>query len=70
MDANERVPFWAKCVRCKHIWTAAYLPMDMTAFANLAKGLCCPMCAATAKEITPAKQDNGKLKERTDHAEI
>ena len=50
-------------MKCNHIWTAAYLPMEMTLFGKLLQNLRCPMCAATNKDITPAKQNDGALEE-------
>ena len=64
-EAEPRVPFWAKCKPCGHVWTCAHTPMMLTAMGKLLGGLHCPMCGADAKQITPAKQDNGKLLEPT-----
>lgn len=63
MKAEPKKPFWAKCTKCSHIWTAAYLPMNLTAMGKLLRGLCCPACGVGADKITPAKQDDGVLKE-------
>ena len=66
---NEpKTSFWAKCAKCNHTWLAAYLPMEITAFAKLAKGLCCPMCGAGSKDLRTAPQEDGVLKEAV-HAE-
>ena len=63
MSDEERKPFWAKCQECKHIWTCAYTPMMLAAMGKLLKGLHCPMCGAGPMRITPAKQEDGVLKE-------
>lgn len=55
--------FWVKCRACNHTWIAAYLPMEATKFAKVAKARC-PMCAASPKNIFVAKQKNGVLMER------
>lgn len=62
-QTEKRIPFYAKCVECKHIWIAAYTPMNLTVMAKLIKQLHCPMCGADAAKITPAKQCNGVLQE-------
>jgi hypothetical protein len=63
MSDEPRLPFWAKCQPCGHIWTCAYTPMMLTAMGKLLKGLRCPMCGAGSMKITPAKQRDGMLLE-------
>jgi rubredoxin len=46
--------FWVKCKPCGHVWIAAYLPMEMFKFAEVAKGAHCPCCGADAKQLTCA----------------
>ena len=58
---DERKPFWVKCVKCSHCWAAAYLPMDVSTFARVAKTAGCPMCGD--KKPIVAKQDCGIFKE-------
>lgn len=58
---EPRKPFWAKCTICQHVWAAAYYPMMLEEMGKLLGSLHCPNCAADAKKITPAKQDDGKL---------
>lgn len=60
---EPKEPFWVKCSKCRHIWIAAYAPMEMAAFARVVGKVCCPMCAAGPKLILIAKQKNGKLLE-------
>lgn len=62
MAEEKKRPFWASCTECGHVWTAAYLPMEMRAFSKLTKALHCPNCAAGSNKITPAAQAGGKLK--------
>lgn len=47
----ERTPQHVQCLECQHRWVAAYLPMEVGAFARLVKGMCCPMCAATSDKV-------------------
>lgn len=42
--SDERKPFWVKCRKCAHCWTAAYLPMEVDTFAKIATRAACPMC--------------------------
>jgi len=63
---EERKPFWAKCGECFHIWTCAYLPMNMSAMAEIFKRVRCPNCATN--KVFVAKQHDGKLKEVIDTA--
>jgi DNA-directed RNA polymerase subunit RPC12/RpoP len=53
-------PFWAKCVKCSHIWAAAYLPVPIGVFVKIAKRARCPKCNGRA---LVARQDNGALQE-------
>lgn len=59
---SERQPFWVKCGACCHIWTAAYLPMELDKFATVAKASC-PMCAEPPRNVFIAKQKGGVLLE-------
>lgn len=59
--SDERKPFWVKCRKCAHCWTAAYLPMEVDTFAKIATRAACPMCGDRKPVI--AKQDDGKLNE-------
>lgn len=63
-DAGPKKPVWAKCQNCGHCWPVAYLPMNLSAFAKLAKRTAiCPHCATTGKKIIVAKQNDGELLE-------
>lgn len=33
------------CGECSHVWTLAYLPMDLTKVADICKRAICPACA-------------------------
>lgn len=61
--SDPKKAFWAKCGECDHIWIAHYLPMELHKAAKILGALHCPMCGVDASEITPAKQDDGELKE-------
>lgn len=58
-------PFLGVCGYCNHVWPIAFLPMDIDAFAKLAMGSACPMCAgkkvfvATAEQATIWEQSHG-----------
>ena len=60
--SEPRKPFWVKCGACNHCWPAAYVPMELSKFAQLGKAARCPMCGE-AKQLFPAKQDDGVLQE-------
>lgn len=47
----DKKPLNVGCVSCGHEWTAAYLPMSIDKVARIAKGLYCPMCAASSADI-------------------
>lgn len=61
MNTEAKIPFMTRCTKCNHVWTAAYLPMELTAFSKLAKGLCCPMCGAGSKDIRTTEQESGAV---------
>lgn len=65
MGEEAAKPFWLKCVLCAHVWIGAYVPMEVSKFARIVGRAHCPKCAAPAKDIVPAKQDDGVLKEAT-----
>ena len=46
-----RSPFNVRCGSCKHVWTAAWLPMEMSACARLLLGARCPACGHGPKGI-------------------
>ena len=48
---ESKTPMRASCKTCEHVWTFAWLPMELTAWAKLAKGLCCPYCGQGNKRI-------------------
>jgi hypothetical protein len=41
---GPKQPQPARCGKCNHVWIVAYLPMDVSGFARIAKGARCPMC--------------------------
>lgn len=47
----NKQPMQVQCGKCDHEWIAAWTPMEMGKMAKLLKGLRCPMCAATSKNI-------------------
>ncbi len=51
---GARKPFHVRCCDCRHLWIAAYFPMEMTKALRLLKGVCCPMCGAGPKRIVLA----------------
>lgn len=59
---DARKPFWVECGKCRHQWSAAYLPMEVSVFAKVAKASC-PMCGNGPKGILIAKQNDGVLTE-------
>lgn len=61
-DEEPRLPFWAKCLECSHIWIAAYTPMMLVRMAQVLKDSRCPMCGADSLRTTPASQSDGKLR--------
>jgi DNA-directed RNA polymerase subunit RPC12/RpoP len=48
---RERTALNVQCRKCRHRWTAAYLPMPMASAAALLRGVRCPMCAANSRHI-------------------
>jgi formate dehydrogenase maturation protein FdhE len=48
---TDKRPMQVQCVQCGHVWTAAYLPMEMGKVATLLKRVMCPMCAAGVKDL-------------------
>lgn len=59
-----RQPQWLKCLKCSHVWIGIYLPMELGKYARLMKKAFCPSCGAAAKDITLAKQKDGRLLEK------
>lgn len=51
VEPEDRTPFRVRCGKCQHVWTAAYLPMEVGSCCRLLKGVRCPMCAAGGREI-------------------
>lgn len=49
--APSRQPFNVKCGSCKHVWTAAWLPMEMGLCARLLGKAHCPACGNGPKGI-------------------
>jgi Zn finger protein HypA/HybF involved in hydrogenase expression len=48
---TPKQPFGARCIKCGHTWTAAFLPMEMATFARLVGALHCPACGADSKDL-------------------
>lgn len=52
MSAPEgKSPMNVKCGKCNHVWTAAWLPMEMRKVAKVIGKLHCPACGNDAKDI-------------------
>jgi hypothetical protein len=47
MSEEPKEPAWARCDKCQHIFTYAYLPMEIAKVVPLMQRLSCPMCANT-----------------------
>jgi hypothetical protein len=54
---SERTPFIVHCAECRHEWAAAYLPMPLKRFGEVAAAAVCPNgCEST---VYPGEaQDN------------
>ena len=55
--AAPRQPFNVKCGACKHVWTAAWLPMEASLFGKVAKAIHCPACGNGPKGIHVAPDE-------------
>ena len=52
LAANEaKQPLYVLCGACKHVWVAAYTPMEITRIAKVLKGIHCPACGAPSENI-------------------
>jgi len=60
MTNTDRKPLDVMCRSCKHIWTAAYTPMEMGKMAKLLKSIRCPSCAESSKNIFLTKSEEHK----------
>lgn len=49
--APSRSPFNVGCGSCRHVWTAAWLPMEMDRVAKLLLGIHCPARGGGPKGI-------------------
>ena len=50
-EHESRKPFLTACSSCGHVWAAAWIPMEVSKFAKVTRGLACPMCAAGGRKI-------------------
>lgn len=48
---EPRQPVSVRCEVCEHKWVAAYLPLEISKYVRIMRGMRCPMCAANAKHI-------------------
>lgn len=51
MTTEKKTPFNGRCGGCGHVWTIAYIPMELTKFSTITKAAKCPMCATGSKNI-------------------
>lgn len=54
---SERAPLLVFCEDCQHIWPAIWLPAPISAMGTLRR-MPCPNCAAPAKRVSVARQDD------------
>lgn len=47
MSDPDRTPVYLRCRRDQHQWIAAWLPMNLGAFARLLEKATCPLCGKT-----------------------
>lgn len=53
-ETKQRTSLNVYCTKCGHAWIGLYLPMPIGDAAKAMGRLCCPMCAADAKQIRVA----------------
>lgn len=56
---EPRRPVDLRCGDCRHVWTGAYLPMEVSRFAALIAAARCPMCGANSRRIFMAETTDG-----------
>lgn len=54
MSDDKREPFNVKCKKCLHVWTAAYVPMEMLTMAAILRDMRCQMCGVDSQQIFTA----------------
>ena len=62
---DPRKAFWVKCEPCGYCWAAAYFPIDAGMLSRVTRRLRCQICGARGRDISIAKQADGKLMEIT-----
>ena len=45
----DRQPLNVRCAACEHVWTVAYLPMELATAAMALKRATCPKCGETQR---------------------
>jgi ribosomal protein S27AE len=55
--AEASIPFWARCADCAHVWAAAYYPLNLTKFAEIAAKAVCPKCGGVALVADQNRRD-------------
>jgi len=47
-ETDASIAFWARCEACAHVSAAAYYPMDLRKFCEIASKAACPKCGGRA----------------------
>lgn len=60
MTEEAKTPMNVECTKCKHVWPAVYLPLEVGKATAILMALRCPMCAAPAKDIVVHAEEKKK----------